>query len=221
MIERHKSGISKFFLIAIFILIGEIGVMIYPSVPRTLTGFSVKTTTINIYTSIAPISRIMLIAQWFLIMPLIIFLFIKKSRAKEKKELVGIDIKQIIKNSKTDLDALYTVLKIKKQLRISSISKLFEIEKELATEWARILELGDLATIDYPGIGEPIVILKKKKLKPKEKKKLNFKKNIKDKKLEKKGKQPRFKKQIKKLAKEHKRVEKNISKAIKKENKEM
>jgi len=80
-----------------------------------------------------------------------------------RKEVKSIDLTKNSKNSKTDLDTLYKVLLNKKQIRISSVSKLFNIEKDIAMDWAKILESGDIAIIDYPLIGGPIIKLKNKR----------------------------------------------------------
>ena len=58
--------------------------------------------------------------------------------------------------SKTDLDTLYNILKDKKQLRTSSIAKLFKVNKETALNWCKILESGNLAVLDYSS-GDPVV----------------------------------------------------------------
>jgi len=65
------------------------------------------------------------------------------------------DIKRIIKKP---------IIKDKKVLKISTISKAFDIDKEKAMEWIKILESGDLCIIEYPTFGEPFIKIKEKEL---------------------------------------------------------
>ena len=111
-------------------------------------------------------TRIIIAGEWLTVIFFLVYILIKiKNRSeKEKKVEIAIekkDIKQLPKKSKsdTDIDILYELLKQNKMLTISAISKYFKINKELAMEWCKILEEGNLAEIDYPTIGEPRVII--------------------------------------------------------------
>jgi hypothetical protein len=162
MSKLEKSGTPKKIILGFSILLIELGVLIYTYLPKTFTGFSVANTAAETYSSVPPISKIFLLLQLFLIMPLIFFFGFRNIVLMRKKEVSGINVKEVRNKCKTDLDALYSILKDKKHLRIASIADLFKINKDLAMEWAKILESGDLATIDYPGFGGPVVILNEK-----------------------------------------------------------
>jgi hypothetical protein len=60
----------------------------------------------------------------------------------------------------TDLDVLYETLKKEKKISVSKIAKTFKIANDIAFEWCKILESGDLAEIVYPGFGEPLIKIK-------------------------------------------------------------
>jgi len=128
-----------------------------------LTGFSVGRDVADLYLSLPFVSKIFLMVQWGLLLLLLIYVgFRDKEVTKNKNELAGLDLNQIRKKSETDLDALYTILKQKQQLRITTVSKAFDIKEDLAMEWGKILEAGKLAYIDYPKFGGPMIKIKTK-----------------------------------------------------------
>jgi len=55
----------------------------------------------------------------------------------------------------TDVDHLYDFLFKEKNIKLSKISQNFNVTREKAEEWCKILEEGGLAIIHYPPIGEP------------------------------------------------------------------
>lgn len=162
MLKLEKSGTPKKIILSISVLLIELGFLIYNYLPKTFTGLSISNTAAETYSGVPSISKIFLMFQLFLILPLIVFFGFRNVVLMRKKEISGINVKEIRNKCKTDLDALYSILKDKKHLRISSIADLFKINKDLAMEWAKILESGDLATIDYPGFGGPVVIFNEK-----------------------------------------------------------
>ena len=62
-----------------------------------------------------------------------------------------------MENVTTSLDELYKFLQENKILRIEDITSTFNINEELALNWAKILESGKLAEIINPKIGKPLV----------------------------------------------------------------
>lgn len=104
------------------------------------------------------LSKYAVLGEWGLLMVLIIFSFAKE-RINVKKEVIDLSAARKYKKSEnhTDLDTLYEMLKDKKSLRLSTISKLFEVDKDLVMEWVATLESGNLASISYPRFGEPEV----------------------------------------------------------------
>lgn len=118
-----------------------------------------ETTLQQNHPGLSPLSRGVLMGEWvLLIIAVIASLAIEKMHAK--KENVTISMKTIARGkSKTDLDTLYDLLKEKKKLKLSTIATLFHVTEETATDWAKILESGNLAAINYPRIGEPELVI--------------------------------------------------------------
>ncbi|MCH7850438.1 MAG: hypothetical protein IH845_02235 [Nanoarchaeota archaeon] len=149
VIKEEKPIFLKIFSVILIILVTESIAIFYAA----RKGF--------------PIPKVLLILQIPLIIFMLGFAYIKNRRIwKRKIDEYGINLSVISKNSKTDLDAFYTILKNKKEISVISVSNLFKIKEDLAMEWSRILESGGLATIEYPGFGSPkvIIIEKEKKI---------------------------------------------------------
>jgi hypothetical protein len=133
---------------------------------KGISGFSVGNFSLGDdlkqkYTSISLTSKIILLIELILILAVIAFILIK-SKASLKKEVQNIDINlNRDRKNKTDLDILYGLLKKKKHLRLSSITKVFDVDKNTALNWCKTLESADLVTIDYPRFGEPDIEFKK------------------------------------------------------------
>ncbi len=147
-----------------------------------LSGLSVKTverTFVNLG-NMPKISQIFLMVQWGLIF-IVLFYTVAKDRMtlNKRKEVSSVNLKKKSMKNKTDLDALYEILKKNKKLRISSIAKAFNVNDDTASEWCKILESGNLAEIDYPGFGAPVVKIKEKE---NENKEVESKENVKGKK---------------------------------------
>ncbi len=56
----------------------------------------------------------------------------------------------------TPIDELYGILK-EKNLKVSTIMKKFDLKKEQALEWCEILTDRNLAKLEYPLFGEPVL----------------------------------------------------------------
>lgn len=82
----------------------------------------------------------------------------KKSRTELKNSRIA-TMKAVarIKEStyETDIDKLYRIAKKFNAIKISEAVAVFNISKEKAEEWGKILEEHDLLTVHYPAIGEP------------------------------------------------------------------
>lgn len=126
------------------------------SIGKVSIGEEIKTK----YRSVSPLSIIILLAEWSLLILAVFFAFLKK-RVEIKKELASIKSPGLYKksNKSTDLDALYNLIQEKKHVRLSSIAGKFKVDKELALEWVKTLESADLVYIDYPRFGEPEIFL--------------------------------------------------------------
>lgn len=158
MEKEEKPLFLKTLLIAAVILLANIGFIFwkYVDISKGFTGYAVSENITRIFTEMTLNTKLFLVGEWGLILVFLIGVFIRDILIRGK-ELSGIDIQKITGKSGTDLDTLYNILQEKKKLRISSIAKAFKINRETAMEWCKILESGNLASIDYPGVGEPIV----------------------------------------------------------------
>lgn len=156
-----KSVFLKFLLVSAFILIANAGVIAY-KYGKNFTGFSISEGVERTYSEISSLSKILFVIQWGVIIFVLLFVFIfERAGNSKKKDIAEISSRKLSGNSSTDLDALYSALQEKKKLKLSTISKAFGINAEVAMEWCKILEAGNLAVIDYPGIGEPVIKLGK------------------------------------------------------------
>ena len=125
---------------------------------KGFTGLTIKDIVSNASSQTLLLSKIFLIVQWGALIILLIFVFAKDRIKKiEKNEISITEFNQIRKKKGTDIDILYSILQEKKHMRISTISKLFKINKDTAMGWCKTLESGELASIEYPRIGEVIV----------------------------------------------------------------
>ena len=159
MEKRGKGIFLKISLILLLFLFINVAVYLvqFKIFNKGLTGFSIQSSVVEIYSSMSLFSKIFFIGQWIILLIILLFMVFKDRKNKKSDEPVYINIKENFDKKKTDLDILYDVLKVKKELKISTISKSFNISKEVAQEWCEILESANLASIDYPGFGEPVV----------------------------------------------------------------
>ncbi len=102
-------------------------------------------------------SATILIIEWVVIFTFGVF-FILFRRAQDKKEMDSLNLgKEKVQKTwtNTDLDNLYEVLKERKSLKLSTISKAYKVEKDVVMSWGRALEQADLVKVVYPMFGEP------------------------------------------------------------------
>jgi len=93
----------------------------------------------------------------------------KKIETK-KQELKLIELKRPEKKSdtqakkvETEFDQFIKLVKEKKEVGLAEIEKKFNLTREKAEEWARLLESHGLVEIRYPAFGEPKLIYKESK----------------------------------------------------------
>jgi len=159
-VKKEKPIFLKTLMIIILAVIVEIGVIYSIYMPKSISGHSISDVA-ELYFDVFPNSNIFLYVQWGIILLILFIVFIKNiGILKRRKEVHGVNLTQTRKGCKTDLDALYIILKQKKKLSVRSIARIFKIKEDLAIEWARILETGELVKIEYPSLGGPIVELK-------------------------------------------------------------
>lgn len=162
MVKGEQPIFFKTVVFVIVLLLAEVGLLYYFYSPKTISGFSIADFK-EAYANVYPTSKVFLYSQWIILFLIVLFVYLKnKGILKRNREKSSIDLEKITKGSKTDLDSLYNLLKEKKRVSIKVIAHLFEIEDDLAIDWARILEAGGLATVEYPGIGSPFVMLVEK-----------------------------------------------------------
>ena len=160
MVKEAKLIFHKVFLVVIIILLANITLFFYKyGSNKSLTGLSIKETVAEAYTSIPPTIKVFLIAQWVVLILILAYSFIRDKRVINRAdELDETDLKKISEKRGTELDALYSILQDKKKLSLLTISKVFNVNREVAMDWCKVLELGNLAYLDYPA-GGPVIRL--------------------------------------------------------------
>jgi len=111
------------------------------------------------YPKASNISIFSLITEWSVLILSLVFVTIR-NKLHVKREIIHLSAKKMRKKATktTDLDKLYDILKDKKRIRLSTVQKIFGVDKNIALEWAKTLESGDLASIDYPRMREPELV---------------------------------------------------------------
>jgi len=121
------------------------------SIQEVVSGFY-ETTSLN--------HRIFILFQFFLLVLIIVIVLIIIKKLKSRARLSKADfMKKSGAESKTDLDILYEMLKREKEVSIEDIGKIFRVSGDVSLEWSKVLEEGDLAMIDYPRFGKPVLRL--------------------------------------------------------------
>lgn len=120
-----------------------------------ITGQEVK----DNYSGASSMSKIIIIGEWILLVILIAISLIGE-HAHVKKQHVVLQIKRSQEKAKTDIDLLYDLLKEKKKIELGVVADTFKISEETATEWAKILEDAQLASLHYPRFGEAEIKIK-------------------------------------------------------------
>ncbi len=162
MIKEEKPVFLKIFLIIVVIFIINLTVFAFKLRSSTLTGLAISDKVYETYHQISLPSKIFLGLQWVVLIALLMGVFIKDKGVKSKnseEELKGININKMSEKNGTDIDTLYNILKSKKRLRVSNISKLFKVKREVAMEWCKILEAGNLISFEYISAREPVAKL--------------------------------------------------------------
>src|SRR3989344_1959454 len=105
-------------------------------------------------------SQFIIIVEWVVLVLVILagFAFEKMHHKKEDQNYIELHLPQKEKG-KTALDLLYDLLKEKKKIKVWAIAKLFNVSEDIVLEWARILEAGNLALLNYPKFGDAEVAL--------------------------------------------------------------
>ena len=163
--ETRKSLILKTSVVIFVIFLINMSFFLFKfGTPQGgISGFSITSFKQNFsttYDKIPTASKIFFLSAWFIFLSLITGVFIRDKFLSEKKSQ---DMHLHLNYGKfqTDLDVLYDVLKNKQRLKIKTVSTAFKISPNQAMEWAKILETGKLASIEYPGLfGDPELVLR-------------------------------------------------------------
>jgi hypothetical protein len=159
MIKEEKPIFLKVFLVIVIILIINLFFFSLKLRGKPMTGMTIGDKIYEAYGEISLSSKIFLGAQWLVLLVILMGIFIKDRNLRSKgaeEELDGIDMDSMSEKNGTDLDTLYNILKEKKKMRISNIAKIFKVKKEVAMEWCKILESGNLITFEYISAKEPV-----------------------------------------------------------------
>lgn len=111
----------------------------------------------------ASASQILVIVEWVLVFSLLILSYSrnKSSIVREVKDLRAMKNLKTIENA-TEIDVLYEMLKEMKSIGFPAIEEVFGVDRSVVKSWAETLRLGNLATVEYPRIGEPELVLIRK-----------------------------------------------------------
>jgi preprotein translocase subunit SecG len=151
-----KPLFSKLLIAACLMLIVDASIFLY-SAKGNFTGYSVSEISLGLsksYGEVSLLSKAILLLQWVFMGLFLLIAFLRERQVLVKEQEI-VEEKKPVGRALTDLDILYTILKEKKRLKLSTIVKTFKVTSEVALNWCKILEAGNLAVIDYPGIGEP------------------------------------------------------------------
>ena len=145
------------FLLAIFALNLIVFLRGKGAMYNSLTGMFIQDIPSNIN-----LGLLAFIIQWVILLFVVILAYMKflKHRKEEDQKVEHFIIPSPKSKAETNLDVLYNLLMEKKSLSIRTISRLFNIPKEKALEWSKILEDQDLVSIEYPAFSDAEVKIK-------------------------------------------------------------
>jgi len=158
MSKEEKPIFLRVLLAVIILFLIDIGLFFYKYFPdKGFTGFSVKEMVFGTYTQVPLASKVFVVIEWALLVSILLFVYIRdKGINNEKDDITGVDLSKMTEKWGTDIDTLFNLLKTKKQIRISTVSKLFNVNRDVAIGWCKTLESGNLALIEYPQ-GGPVI----------------------------------------------------------------
>ena len=154
------------FILSVAAYLAIYGISTFAGIPSINAKILSKDISINLlqikqsFPKVQMYSWVALAAEFLMV---IFISFSLRSKPEEQQTVDAAQLKQDIteKHSRanTDLDSLYEALKKEKRIKLSSIMKVFNISEELATEWCKILETGNLATLNYPRMGDAEIVI--------------------------------------------------------------
>jgi hypothetical protein len=122
-----------------------------------ISGDSIRDVFSGLYSTSTIGHRIFVLLQLFLLLFVIITIFIIARIRKSKSHLSKKNFIGKRSRSMTDLDILYNMIKREKEITVRDIGEIFKIKSDVALDWSKVLEKGNLAIIDYPRFGKPVL----------------------------------------------------------------
>jgi len=193
MQKEAKKKIIKSFIVVLFILLLNLTFFLYQgnfdfssALDNPLTGNSIMEIPAMIsktYSELSTNAKIFLLIEWVLLLTFLGFAYFKNRKVLHVIKITKEELRKASINGNTDLDTLYNLLQTKEKIKLSQIEQAFKIKKELALEWAQILESNNMAVIDYPSfLGEAVI----KSMKAEKEEKIEDEKKDKEKEAKKK-----------------------------------
>jgi hypothetical protein len=159
MAKRGRTLFSRVFIISMCILFLNVILIFirnFRSGGVALTGKSITSVISNAF-SMSLFLKIALVVQVVFLVGILLYTLSYDKKLRTAESAIIMSRMRKSGPNETDLDVLYEALKKHGELSLSSIAISFKINKDVAMEWCKILESGDLAVIDYPGFGEPSI----------------------------------------------------------------
>ncbi len=170
---RKREVVLLAGLVVLFLIVAAWPILSYKikSPSGSITGNSIKEVIGDFYETSSVNKRIFILSQIILFIVVIaaIFLIVSKFRTHVVLKKNDFMVSDGSKRSHTDLDILYQMLKKKGEINMQDIESAFNINSDIALGWSKILESGDLAELDYPRFGKPVLRLLTEQEKTKEK----------------------------------------------------
>lgn len=158
--EKPKPSILLMGLFVLLVFTVSISIIIKKSPDSAISGNAVSD--IQNLPFGLNLSLVAFIGQWVILLLIVLVGYLKfiKHKKEEEEKVKTFVIPKDLPKSQTNLDVFYHLLQENKSLGLGIIAKLFNLRKEKALEWARILEEKNLVTIEYPAFSDPEVRIK-------------------------------------------------------------
>ncbi len=114
----------------------------------------------ELYNSLPTGSKSIILIQIFILVSFFLYFLFKGFQMIFDVKTVEETEQSEQQSMETELDRLYRIIKDNKDISVSVVSKEFKISENLAIEWAKILESGNLIEIEYPQFGSPKLKIK-------------------------------------------------------------
>lgn len=184
---RKSDVILLGLLVGLFLVVASWPYLSYSSDASTgaVTGNAIREAIGTFYETSSINQRIFILSQIILLIIIVFAVIIIIKRVGSRNSLSKKDylMGNGNKRSRTDLDILYEMLEKEKEIGMENVENTFHVKPDIALEWFKVLENGELAEINYPRFGKPVLRLIKEEGKTEEivldeKAKITIKKSI-------------------------------------------